>query len=462
MKGNDFFYLFSIDSGYYLYDYSMCIVVEISSALFDILSRYKKGEMCSKEEDAIINEFKSHGFLTRDSIKSKDNKRIAYLSFAPTYNCNFRCTYCFGKYGNTYCGTPKSFDKNLLLKMLDYFFYRSFSDVEQYRVDFVSGGEPLLGFDIIKETVEYVERFIKDTGKQVSIWLCTNASLMTNEIIEYISEHNISIGISIDGSREKNDMNRLDINGKGTYESICSGIRLIMNNSNIKKKTKNIWGLCTATNENCNFIDILKHMKSLGFQNVQIRLIRSTSQYDTSEIISQYDMLAQGLLEEFTKGNLDSLKMILNDNDQFGKVVKRVLLNELLIRRCNAGLNKITICPDGTIYPCDSLVGIQEAMLGNIQDEDWNRDLYKERTVDTINECSQCDAVFLCGGDCFYNSYMKTGFQTVPDKEYCEIQKNIINRALVLRHRMELVNEERYNLLLKEIRIRNDYSELFG
>lgn len=464
MKKTKLFYLFSDDGKHYLYDYSVCTVIELTDDLYNLLNNYINGAKYSKSENAIIQEFIKHGFLKEDEnfFNDKENNKIAYLSFAPTYTCNFRCTYCFGKYGSTYSGMPKSFDKERLLKMLNYFFYKAFPNAEKYRVDFVSGGEPLLGFDIIKETVKYIQQFIKDTGKQVTVWLCTNASLMTNEIIEYMSLYNISIGISIDGSREKNDMNRVDINGNGTYESICRGINLIINNNNISKKTKNIWGLCTATNENCNFVEILNNMKELGFHNVQIRLIRSSSSYNVAKIIQQYDKLVQNLLEEFTEGNLEKLKMILNDNDQFGKVLKRILLNNLLIRRCNAGINKITICPDGTIYPCDSLVGIQETMLGNLQDKNWNRQLYRNRKIDTIIECSKCDAQLLCGGDCYYNSYMKTGMQTTPDKEYCVIQKHIIDKAIVLRHKMELLNEERYNLLVKETKIRNDYSEIFG
>lgn len=85
--------------------------------------------------------------------------------------------------------------------MLNYFFEVLYSDVEQYRVDFVSGGEPLLGIDIIKMAVEYMEEYSLRSGKRVSIWLCTNGSLLNDQIIEYLSFHNISIGISIDGKK---------------------------------------------------------------------------------------------------------------------------------------------------------------------------------------------------------------------------------------------------------------------
>ena len=128
MKKTDLYYLFHIDDGFYLYDYSVCSVVEIPDVLYDSLMRYKKEEKNSSDEKVIIEEFKSQGFLSTSSdfFDNDMTNKIAYLSFAPTYNCNFRCTYCFGKYGNTYSGTPKSFDKDMLSKMLDYFFYNKF------------------------------------------------------------------------------------------------------------------------------------------------------------------------------------------------------------------------------------------------------------------------------------------------------------------------------------------------
>ena len=67
--------------------------------------------------------------------------------------------------------------------------------------------------------------------------------------------------------------------------------------------------------------------------------------------------------------------MILNDNDQFGKVLKRIMLDYLLIQRCDTGINKITICPDGMIYPYDNLVGVAKENIGSI-DSDLLNNLY--------------------------------------------------------------------------------------
>ena len=120
------------------------------------------------------------------------------------YGCNFRCKYCFGQYGNAYKGKQRLFDEAGVASALDFFFYKAFPHALRYRLDFVSGGEPLLGIDIIKKTVSLINEFQKKSKKQVSVWLCTNASLLTDEIIEFFSDNNISIGVSLDGPRELN------------------------------------------------------------------------------------------------------------------------------------------------------------------------------------------------------------------------------------------------------------------
>ena len=299
----------------------------------------------------------------------------AYLSFAPTYQCNFRCSYCFGLYGQKYKGLERSFSKEKIRLIIDYFIKELFPNANQYRIDFVSGGEPLMGFEIIKEAILYVEKLTWDEKKQISVWLCTNGSLLSDEINAFLSNHNVSIGISIDGNKEYHDKNRVDASGRGTYDKIISNIQAIQSDKTLSKKYKDIWGLCTASNENCNFIELLKHFRKIGIKNVQIRLVRNGKRYDSELINKNYKNLSKFLLDSYKSGDEFFLNMILNDNDQFGKVLKRVLLNSTVSRRCNAGINKVTICPNGDIYPCDSLVGVDKFIIGNVENSTLDRSI---------------------------------------------------------------------------------------
>jgi len=459
------YYLFSYNNEYYLYDFQGGVIVQTNNFLYAILEKHYHNQKLSSREQRLVDEFLRCNLLQYINDEPDPDplqNEVAYLSFAPTYKCNFRCTYCFGNHGEKYTGFPREFTDDSLLRMLDYFFNHAFPYAKRYRIDFVSGGEPLLGEAIIKQTINYVEDNISSCGKSVSIWLCTNASLLTEEIIEWLSMHNVAIGVSIDGRKQHNDAYRTDADGNGTYDRICSGIALVKNSKKASKKFRNMWGLCTATNENCDFIDILEHMKSLGFQHVQIRLIRSEKEYNVDRILSEYTRLADTLVIMFSNNDLSYFRMIINENDQFGKVLKRIMLNHILIRRCNAAVNKITICPDGTIYPCDSLVGMQKFLLGNLNHSMSLKYTYRDVTVDSINTCRACEIKYLCGGDCYYNSYMKTGSQFEPDPEFCRIQKHLIQLAIMLRYKIEKIDIRLYNTILAEVKRKHDYSEIYG
>ena len=462
----DNYYLFSCNGRFYMYNFTNGIIAQLTRKIFYIIKKYLDGQQLNDEESEYIEELISCDLISsqyhnivKDNSKNND---IAYLSFAPIYGCNFRCSYCFGDHGNCFNAIKKGFTDEYLFKMLSCFFYDFFPEAKQYRIDFVSGGEPLLGFPVIKKTIEYCEKISIQTGKTISMWLCTNASLLTDEIIEYLSIHNVSIGISIDGEKDSNDSNRVFPDGSGTYDSIVKGIKLIQNNKNVSKKFKYIWGLCAATNKNCNFVKNINHLYFLGFKSVQIRLVRSKEKYDISRIVDEYKKLSFFLLSTIKEGNLTFLRMIINDNDQFGQVVKRIILGDLVWQRCNAGINKITVCPDGTIYPCDSMVGHSEFIIGNLSLKKLNCNMFKNITVDNINQCKKCDIRYLCGGDCYYNSLMKNGNIIHPDCEFCELQRNIVEISLLLCLNMQTYDDKMYAKLVKEIAIKENYHELHG
>ena len=66
-----------------------------------------------------------------------------------------------------------------------------------------------------------------------SYYVQTNGTLINDEWAEFFKENNFLVGLSMDGYREINDLNRIDINGKGTFQTVknASGI---MNKYNVE------------------------------------------------------------------------------------------------------------------------------------------------------------------------------------------------------------------------------------
>jgi uncharacterized protein len=152
------------------------------------------------------------------------------------------------------------------------------------------------------------------------------------------------------------------------------------------------------------------------------------------KIEAMYSEFTDFFRQEASIGRIDYLTMILNDNDFYGKLIRRLLLKERIIYRCDAGKCKFSVNAAGEIYPCDSFVGHSEFKLGDIYsgiDPDKQEKFYRASIFDR-EKCKECWAKFLCGGDCFYNSYIVNGNITEPDKIHCRLIKFCILQSLEL------------------------------
>ena len=65
-------------------------------------------------------------------------------------------------------------------------------------IDFF-GGEPLLNWDVVKQTVEYIESIQEKHNKIFKLTLTTNGMLLTQDKIDYVNEHKMSLVLSLDG-----------------------------------------------------------------------------------------------------------------------------------------------------------------------------------------------------------------------------------------------------------------------
>ena len=71
-------------------------------------------------------------------------------------------------------------------KAIDFIISNSGNKVH-LEVDFF-GGEPLLNFDVVKQTVEYAKEEAKKHGKIFRFTLTTNCVLLTDDIIDYLNK----------------------------------------------------------------------------------------------------------------------------------------------------------------------------------------------------------------------------------------------------------------------------------
>ena len=139
--------------------------------------------------------------------------------------CNLNCEYCFYIEKQALFGEGEHYrmSDDVLRAFITNYIVSQPTPV----VEFVwQGGEPtLLGMDFFKKVIEIQKPFLQ--SKTISNSLQTNGTLLSDEWCRFLKKHNFMVGISLDGPKEVHDRYRHDRGGKGSFELVMRGLRLL-------------------------------------------------------------------------------------------------------------------------------------------------------------------------------------------------------------------------------------------
>ncbi len=423
---NSFIHLFKTPGGHYLYDVNKNVILGLSEEEYKILE-YRNIDDTSKGTSEFsaqavesIEHLRDLGFLSEkrpkemyhslnDTILSHLNTKVNMITLQITKQCNLRCKYCV--YSGNYEDRVHSNEKMTLdtaRKGMDFYIEHS-KDNENSFLAFY-GGEPLLEFELIKNCVEYFEE--KAEGKNILFSLTTNATLLTEEMVDYFQKHNVHLTISLDGSSEIHNRNRVYRDDKGTFEKVMENLQMI--------KTK----FPDFLSNNIAFNAVLDPQNEFSCVNNffnDFELVKETSvmaseisDYYRKDTIKASDNYISETHYEYFKiflsklGYLDekyTSKLLLN---QYNEIQSRYSL--LKMRQeipdkihhggpCIAGVQRLFIDVDGNFYPCEKVSEASPHMkIGNL---DTGFDINKIRTLLNVgkiseNKCINCWALNFC------------------------------------------------------------------
>ena len=87
------------------------------------------------------------------------------------------------------------------------------------------GGEPLMNFDVVKETVYYAKEQAAKRGKKFLFTLTTNGLLLKDDVAQFLNEEMENVVLSLDGRKEVHDAVRKTANGKGSFDLVIENIK---------------------------------------------------------------------------------------------------------------------------------------------------------------------------------------------------------------------------------------------
>jgi len=338
-----------------------------------------------------------------------------------TNHCNLSCKYCY-EYGEdrlaTPEGKPKFMNAETARASVDYLIGQSPGRRAIHLTFF--GGETLLNFPLVRQTIEYARERAQAAGKYIDFSLTTNGTLLRPEIIEYLAENRVGVTISLDGPREMNDSLRVFKNGQGSYDIIEPKVRELLK----RHTTRPIAARVTLTSQVVDVLKIYRHLKNdLGFHEVGFAPV-------TTSPIRLYAIGTNGLdhiLKQFTELAQEYLEYALRDQHHGFSNVSDTLgeLHSGISKAhpCGAGLGLLGVGPSGDIAPCHRFVDSDTHKLGHIStgvDRSKQADFLDRGHLSRKPECHTCWARPVCSGGCYHEAYVRYGDTGHANLHYCD------------------------------------------
>lgn len=318
------------------------------------------------------------------------------LVIQPTTLCNINCQYCYLPYR----GIDKRIDEATLEQIFKTFFASSFVG------DKVScvwhAGEPLIMPRKFYLRAFQIQQKWNTQGIAIINSFQTNATLITQEWCDFFQEHQVRVGVSIDGPQHLHDAQRVDRGNHGTFERVVCGIELL------RKNQIPFSVISVVTNETVRIPDEFWHFfmdlqpTSLGLNPEEVEGCHEQSSLHSPEGIALYQKFIQRL-------------MLLNTQSTKPLRIREI---DVLMRRIESGymLARAETNTPGAILSFDykgnistfspELLSYENFVFGNVFEHSLEETLQQEPFQATnaaiqsgVARCKEsCQYFSICGG----------------------------------------------------------------
>ncbi len=354
---------------------------------------------------------------------------LATLVLNVTNKCNLACTYCY-EYGEDKIadakkadGTPKAsmMTPQIARDSVDMLFRQSDGRGEVTLTFF--GGETLLNFGAIRAAVSRAEELAATAKRRVNFALTTNATLLDDEISEYLIGHRFGVNISVDGAKEEHDRHRTFKSGLGSYETIVPRIRRHIER-NRAARGRPVGARVTLTTGFSGLRGIYDHLvRDIGFDEAGFAPVTSAPGRDYALSDASYGRL----LSEFADLAVDYTESALR-NERHGFSNLNDLLRELHLginkaHPCGAGLGLLGVSTEGELGLCHRFVESGKHEVGSVSsgiDELRRSTFLAQSHVSKKIACHDCFARPTCAGGCYHEAYVRYADPTAPNLHYCD------------------------------------------
>ena len=341
-----------------------------------------------------------------------------YIEAAITCRCNAACRYCYyaDNAGVQYCDLPTS-------RWLDFFDELGANNV--LNVCF-SGGEPLLREDL-PQLVDGVVR------NRMRFSLLTNGSLLTRQLARMLRDTRRcdSVQVSLDGATAPVHE---ALRGEGTFEPAVQAVKLLMEEGVVTTVR------CTVHSRNVRELPAVARLllDDIGipfFSTNAVSSLGTQAKYADDLFLTPAERLEamrilDGLERQYpgriraAAGPLAEWRMF-REMEQARREGKTMGKGRLM--GCGCIFERLSVMSDGAYVPCVMLPQMVLGYMGRDSLADvWQNapelKALRDRIhipLDCFEECSNCDYMELCGGNCAGTALSVLGDANRPSPDGC-------------------------------------------
>ena len=326
---------------------------------------------------------------TKSTHKSWQGGIAKNITFIVTKDCQLACKYCYlvGK------NEKERMSWEIAKKTIDYILDNEGQFKEESVIwDFI-GGEPFLEIDLIDKICDYLKiaMYRRDHHwfNSYRFNFSTNGiNYDSDKVQKFIAKNreHLSIGITIDGTKKKHDLNRIwkgENPEKGSYEDVVKNIPLWL------KQFPGGGTKVTISSADIPFIkESVLHLYSLGIHEVNINVVFEDVWKEGDDLLFEEELIQladaiidQGLYQENTCSFFAEF---------IGKPLDPKKDNQ---NWCGAG-KMLAVDAAGNFYPCTRFAGYslrekRPLIIGNINDGIDQNKLRPFLTLDRLTQSSQ-------------------------------------------------------------------------
>jgi uncharacterized protein len=371
----------------------------------------------------------------RGSISPGRQSPLDLIMIQSTTFCNIKCKYCYLPNRDSKGRFPLELLEPLFAKL------RRADLLDRDVTMLWHAGEPLsLPIDYYREAFAIIAEAAGDTRIMHNVQ--TNGMLLTDEYARFLSEQNVSVGLSIDGPDFLHDRMRVTRAGRPTLGKVLEGLECL-------KRAKVAFSvIAVLTAESLRHPGrIYEFFRDIGARQIGFNVDEAEGDYRSSSMTGDLGELFVNFLKHFYHlAARDGNRMKVRELDQGMDVLRGSMLsdssastnsesNPLSILNVDVEGNVSTFSPELIGH---SAPQYDDFLFGNIRDIEFEA-LYQNPAFarlngaiqDGVTRCKQSCAYFaVCGGGAPSNKWFENGSFDSTETMFCRFKKQHVMDAL--------------------------------